>query len=113
MRTDGGSKQSNAASNRLPLASRSRTRSKYSSCTLGQGARFVPRRGEALSADLSYFGVLVASLPIGAYILNYNGVGDRLPDCLAEVRVQRELPAALHLLQKVRPNRGGERAAGR
>lgn len=46
MRTAGGSKQSKAASRSLPLASRSRTQSRYSSCNLRVGARFVPERGE-------------------------------------------------------------------
>ena len=50
--------------------------------------------------DVRYFRALVGSLPIGAYILSYNGIGGRLPDCLNEVRVDRELPAVLRLLQK-------------
>lgn len=67
--------------------------------------RKVELSAERFRRDVRYFGTLVASLPIGAYILSYNGVGGRMPDCLTEVRVQRELPAVLRLFQKVRSNR--------
>jgi hypothetical protein len=50
--------------------------------------------------DVRHFRSLVAALPLGAYVLSYNGVGARMPDCLNEVRVDRELPAVLRLLQK-------------
>lgn len=64
--------------------------------------RKVELSAERFRREVRYFGTLVASLPIGAYILSYNGVGGRMPDCLAEVRVQRQLPAVLRLHQKVR-----------
>jgi hypothetical protein len=52
--------------------------------------------------DLRSFRSLVASLPLGAHVLTYNGVGGRFPDCLEQRRVDRELPAALRLFQKER-----------
>lgn len=52
-------------------------------------------------AALRCFRALVAALPIGTYVLTYNGTGGRLPECLDEVRVDRTLPAVLRLLQKV------------
>lgn len=60
-----------------------------------------------LSADrfrqeLRHFRALVTAMPIGTYVLSYNGVGGRVPDCLVEVRVDRSLPAALRLFEKVR-----------
>jgi len=60
---------------------------------------------ERFRRDVRYFRALVAQLPIGAYVLSYNGIGGRIPECLAEVRVQRELPAVLRLLRKVRRHR--------
>lgn len=60
---------------------------------------------ERFRRDLRCYRALVDSLPIGAYVLTYNGVGGRVPASLAEVRVQRELPAVLRLLQKVRDGR--------
>ncbi len=56
---------------------------------------------ERFRQELRHFRALVATMPIGTYILSYNGVGGRLPDSLAEVRVDRTLPATLRLLQKV------------
>ncbi|HEX2876842.1 MAG TPA: hypothetical protein VHP33_36570 [Polyangiaceae bacterium] len=56
---------------------------------------------ERFRADLRRLRALVAVLPVGAYVLTYNGVGGRLPDCLDEVRVDRTLPAVLRLLRKV------------
>ncbi|HXK16205.1 MAG TPA: hypothetical protein VNG33_00275 [Polyangiaceae bacterium] len=52
--------------------------------------------------DVRCFRALVEALPVGAYVLTYNGVGGRMPDCLDEVRIDRELPAVLRLLQKAR-----------
>lgn len=52
--------------------------------------------------DLRAFRALVASLPLGTHVLTYNGVGGRLPPCLDELRVDRELPTVLRLLRKVR-----------
>jgi SAM-dependent methyltransferase len=52
--------------------------------------------------ELRAFRALVGSLPLGAFVLTYNGVGGRWPDCLEERRVDRELPAVLRLLEKVR-----------
>jgi hypothetical protein len=57
---------------------------------------------ERFRNDLRCFRALVASLPIGAYILSYNGIAGHMPACLQELRVDRELPAVLRLLQKVR-----------
>jgi len=59
--------------------------------------------------DLRSLRALVEVLPVGAYLLTYNGVGGRLPDCLDEVRVDHTLPAVLRLLQKV--DRSGPRGA--
>jgi SAM-dependent methyltransferase len=56
---------------------------------------------ERFRADLRSFRALVAALPVGAYVLTYNGVGGRMPDYLDEVRVDRTLPAVLRLLRKV------------
>jgi SAM-dependent methyltransferase len=56
---------------------------------------------ELFRADLRCFRALVTTLPPGAHILTYNGVGGRLPDCLHEVRVERSLPAPLRLFEKV------------
>jgi hypothetical protein len=63
--------------------------------------------------DLRCFRALVASLPIGAYILSYNGIAAHMPTCLDELRVDRELPAVLRLLQKVRPHNPIETQAAR
>lgn len=52
--------------------------------------------------DLRAFRAFIASLPVGARVLTLNGVGGRLPDCLDERRVDRELPTVLRLLEKVR-----------
>lgn len=52
--------------------------------------------------ELRHFRTLVASMPIGTYVLSYNGVGGRVPDCLVEVQVDRTLPAVLRLFEKVR-----------
>jgi SAM-dependent methyltransferase len=56
---------------------------------------------ELFRADLRCFRGLVGTLPLGAHVLTYNGVGGRLPDCLHEVRVDRGLPAPLRLFEKV------------
>ena len=56
---------------------------------------------ERFRADLRRFRALVAALPVGAYVLSYNGVGGPMPDYLDEVRVDRTLPAVLRLLRKV------------
>gem|GEM_PF-165977 len=61
--------------------------------------------------DLRGLRALVADLPVGTYVLTYNGVGGRLPDCLDEVRVDHTAPAVLRLLQKV--ERSGQRGAVR
>jgi hypothetical protein len=50
--------------------------------------------------ELRAFRSLVSSLPRGAYVLAYNGVGGRWPDCLEPRRVDRGLPAVLRLFQK-------------
>ncbi len=52
--------------------------------------------------DLRAFRTLAERLPLGGYVLTYNGVGGRWPACLDELRVDRELPAVMRLLQKVR-----------
>lgn len=52
--------------------------------------------------ELRHFRALVAAMPIGTYVLSYNGVGGRVPDCLVEVQVDRTLPAVLRLFEKVR-----------
>jgi hypothetical protein len=52
--------------------------------------------------EVRSFRTLVASLPLGAHVLTYNGVGGRLPECLAEKRVDKTLPAVLRLFEKVR-----------
>jgi len=57
---------------------------------------------ERFRNDLRCFRALVGSLPIGAYILSYNGIAARMPACLDELRLDRELPAVLRLLRKVR-----------
>jgi SAM-dependent methyltransferase len=55
--------------------------------------------------DLRCFRTLASSMPIGAYVLSYNGIGGPPPDFLDEVRVDRNLPAVLRLFQKVRRER--------
>ncbi|HVY25770.1 MAG TPA: hypothetical protein VHB79_04435 [Polyangiaceae bacterium] len=57
---------------------------------------------ERFRQSLHAFRALVSLLPVGAYILTYNGVGGRMPNGLDEVRVDRELPAVLRLLRKAR-----------
>lgn len=57
---------------------------------------------ERFRQDLRSFRALVSQLPLGAYVLTYNGVGGRLPDGLVEVRADRSLPAVLRLLRKAR-----------
>jgi hypothetical protein len=55
---------------------------------------------ERFRTDVRHVRSLAVGLPVGAYVLTYNGMGGRLPDYLNEVRVDRELPAVLRLLQK-------------
>ncbi|HVY29883.1 MAG TPA: hypothetical protein VHB79_25160 [Polyangiaceae bacterium] len=57
---------------------------------------------ERFRSDLRAFHSLVASMPIGTYVISYNGIGGRLPECLDEIWADRDLPATLRLLQKVR-----------
>ena len=59
--------------------------------------------------DLRAAKVLFRSLPIGSYVLTYNGIGTRLPDEFEEVFVDRARPGILRLTRKVfgssRPSR--------
>jgi hypothetical protein len=56
---------------------------------------------ERYRQDLRAAKVLFRSLPIGSYVLTYNGIGTHLPDEFEEVLVDRARPGGLQLTRKV------------
>jgi len=52
--------------------------------------------------DIAMTEALLASVPVGTYVLTYNGFGGLIPDDYEEIRIDRELPCVLRMARRER-----------
>jgi SAM-dependent methyltransferase len=63
--------------------------------------------------DIASVEALLASVPVGTYVMTYNGFGGIIPDDYDEVRIDLELPCALRMVRRERLSPVSRPRAGR